>query len=281
MTETKYKVLLAGCLCIVALGLFAFKGTFASMAASLMIAYEEKQTIRLEAKKAEEAASLAAKEAEEAASLAAKETEEAARAELELMTRRAAIPEFSFNGFRLSDTPQQVIVNGRDRHKKITTSFPVEQANIGAPLNLRSLFKPSDTPQQVIDKGGGKYKIITPFPVEQSEITVTSNRQNFGVIEIDIDSPLDQFFSRHQKLSDGYNLEASNRNIASALQLQIDSIDLQEENDKDTGIDNIRLYYFMLPDSSPKALYMRVTGTIVHHVPEVFGKRYGDPEYMA
>jgi hypothetical protein len=233
MTAKNHKLLLAAILGFIALALFASK----ELLSSIKIVYAEKQTAWLAAKTTEEANLRTTKGAEEANLRTAKEAEEAANAEQKLNARRAAIPEFSFSGFRLSDTPEQVI-----------------------------------------GKGWGKYKITTSFPVDQLEfIKMTSDPQNFGVIEAGVDLPLEQFFSHHPRIRNGYNLSVSDKEMASAL--RINSIHLQEKEDEDTGIAGIQFYFFMLPDGSPKALYMRVTGSIVRHVPEVFGKRYGEPEH--
>jgi hypothetical protein len=141
-------------------------------------------------------------------------------------------------------------------------------------------FTLSDSPQLVITKGLSNYEISTSFPVQQSTqaIKVTSAPQNFHIVAIqDHNSPLDQFFSHHKSSNGRYNLAASARELASGL--RIDTIELQEKDDRGAIIANIRFYYFMLADGIPKALYMRVTGDIVRHVPEIFGKRYGYPEH--
>jgi hypothetical protein len=136
---------------------------------------ERTEKARREEREKEEAAGR--ERAAEAERLRAVAEEERKR---KIAEAKAKAPQFSFGGFTLSDTPQQIIEKGLPNYK-ISTSFPVQQS--------------------------GK------------AISIDSRRQNLNYIAVKSSSTLSKFFSHHRHSFYGYGLHASDAVLASGLRI--------------------------------------------------------------
>lgn len=221
MTIQTHKKLLI-ILCVVCIGLFT-----ATLKNPVEIAREkavaQQEEARLKADKQQE-------EAEKQRAIAEAERQK------KLMEERANMPPFSFSGFTLADSPQQVV-----------------------------------------EKGLKQFDVSTSFPVQQSSnsIKILTGEQNCGRIDYRSKS-LDTFFSGFDHEDSYYWLGVSKAVLQSGFRIDV----IQLEVDK-WGNDRIQIhyYYYTIPGSAPKVLYMAVAGKLIDDVSAVFRERYGAPEW--
>ena len=141
-------------------------------------------------------------------------------------------------------------------------------------------FSLADTPEQVVDKAlaKGGLRIWVSFPIQRQskDIGLGPNVRIFPRFGWE-SKLLEKFLAYHKPYDDKkeglYSFGRTIYGDISTTGWQLVSISPKNNS----GV-NIDFYYYTLPGGTPKAVMMKVGGTILNDVSDTFTKRYGKPQ---
>ena len=139
-------------------------------------------------------------------------------------------------------------------------------------------FSLADTPQQIIEKATADgFRVITTFPGYKAPPQVYQIYNASMPYGSGWESGLLAKFFHYHKFSGSFRLGDTIYGNADINRLQhTDKIEV--EKDVQGFHQSITFYYYTLPGGTPKVLIMETMGKILNDVPEVFTKRYGEPQ---
>lgn len=173
----------------------------------------------------------------------------------ELAEKRAALPEFSFNGFSLSDTPQQMVNKGLPGYR-LATSFNVRgnrssTADIATVENPRVGDLPYVLPDDLLAEAlGGKEARRLPVESRYPDVVGAS--------------------------AIGYAIGPDEAALGAGLHPDI--LLFKDKTRSDPASTLMRVGFYSVPGKGPRPLYLHVDGDIVKEALKEFRERYGEPE---
>lgn len=172
-----------------------------------------------------------------------------------LAEKRAAVPEFSFNGFTLSDTPQQMVNKGLADYR-LATSFPVQRQE-----GSNAVIAPVESPR------------VGNLPYVLPDESIGEALGGQAARRLPVESRYPDVVGES---ATGYAIGPDEAALGAGVHPDI--LVFRDKTRSDPASTLMRVGFYTLPGKGPRPLYLHVDGDIVKEALAEFRQRYGEPE---